>query len=388
VERLSLSNLSLPNPLLVYQTILGAPRPVNLSIVHGDLNLENILIVNKNQVKLIDFSNTRMGHVLHDLLRLETDIITRLMPKIVVDNILPAGETIYRLYKELHSTMLWPGQYEPRLPHHELEKLFQMLVMVRYTALGYLYDSRMSFDEFLNSGRTTTWKGYYDEYYPALIIYLLGALKFSSLDHASEAPVPKQLAFWGAASIEYLRTSSSVDSSHGNPVTITRRIKGRKPNVTQPMNVIDHTMDLKEYEQQLLGEAPHWVYHILAKVDASSLIGRGLVQSFRESQTFDATLANYKSDNENINRILTTIGRSYSVDGSVLEALQKLKQVGELLEQKFNQKESIAFKKFLLDVGWTVAKASGEGPFGTGEKVSPKEREALGLIEIILNASN
>jgi hypothetical protein len=43
--------------------------------------------------------------------------------------------------------------------------------------------------------------GSWQEYYYGLFIYLLGSLRFGDLDRMATAPRPKQLAFWGAASI-------------------------------------------------------------------------------------------------------------------------------------------------------------------------------------------
>ena len=80
---LSTASLKLPNgmeitnPLFAYENILNSFLEVNLSTIHGDFNLENILIDSETRdVKLIDFATVRHGHNLHDLLRLETEVIT------------------------------------------------------------------------------------------------------------------------------------------------------------------------------------------------------------------------------------------------------------------------------------------------------------------------
>ncbi|NQS90720.1 anti-sigma factor antagonist, partial [Patescibacteria group bacterium] len=44
------------------------------TIVHGDLNLRNILLDNKNNIWIIDFSETHQGHILKDLVKLEAVI--------------------------------------------------------------------------------------------------------------------------------------------------------------------------------------------------------------------------------------------------------------------------------------------------------------------------
>ncbi len=47
------------------------------SIIHGDLNLENILVGPGNFVWLIDFAQTRMGHPLFDFARLASEVIAQ-----------------------------------------------------------------------------------------------------------------------------------------------------------------------------------------------------------------------------------------------------------------------------------------------------------------------
>jgi len=97
-EQLTLpEGLSLPNPLLAYQALLDTFLEVNLSTIHGDLNLENILVdPDTRDVKLIDFATVRQGHALHDLLRLETEVVTKLVPELLVEAKLPPAETIHR----------------------------------------------------------------------------------------------------------------------------------------------------------------------------------------------------------------------------------------------------------------------------------------------------
>ena len=70
-----LGDEEVPNPLLAYEEILSTFIEVNLSTVHRDFNLENILVDPETRdVKLIDFATVGLGHNLHDLLRLETEV--------------------------------------------------------------------------------------------------------------------------------------------------------------------------------------------------------------------------------------------------------------------------------------------------------------------------
>jgi hypothetical protein len=58
----------------------------------------------------------------------------------------------------------------------------------------------------------------WEEYYQGLVLYLLGALKFKNLDLVLEAPLPKQVAFWGAATVVGLMEIPLSLKSDGNLV--------------------------------------------------------------------------------------------------------------------------------------------------------------------------
>ncbi|MEE8390039.1 MAG: hypothetical protein V3S14_04485 [Anaerolineae bacterium] len=54
----------LPNPLLVLPDILSEPHHVRVACIHGDLNMENILVaLDTGDVRLIDFAMARQDHV-------------------------------------------------------------------------------------------------------------------------------------------------------------------------------------------------------------------------------------------------------------------------------------------------------------------------------------
>ena len=176
---------ALPNPLLAYQDMLQAFLTVNISTIHGDLNLENILVDPETRhLNLIDFATVRQGHSLHDLLHLETEIITKLLPPAMAEaKLLP--EAIVSFYEQLHYATLYPERFTaPQLAHPTLEKPFAMLVTIREMARKCLFN----LDD-------------WTEYYQGLTLYLLGALKFKNLDQLPTASRPKQTAFWGAASV-------------------------------------------------------------------------------------------------------------------------------------------------------------------------------------------
>ncbi len=186
---------TLPNPLLAYPAFLDKHQEVNVSIIHGDLNLENILVRPDNyEVYLIDFVTVRQGHSLHDLLRLETEVVTKLIPPALAEAQLPPT-AIYPLYRQLHLALRpdTPAALLTGLPP-ALHKPLAMLMAIRKMAQVCLFKP----DE-------------WPEYYQGLTLYLLGALKFKNLDHLATAPLPKQVAFWGAASaVELLRQPVQV----------------------------------------------------------------------------------------------------------------------------------------------------------------------------------
>jgi len=188
-ERLTLSGeLTLPNPLLTYQATLQDFLTVNTSTVHGDLNLENVLVDPATRdVSLIDFATVCHGHNLHDLLRLETEVVIMLIPPILQRAGL-APENIYFFYEQLHRATIYPGQITLRgLPIKDLEKPFRLLLAIRRMARNCLFNAE-------------DW----GEYYRGMILYLLGVLKFETLHYGKPATqLARQVAFWGAATAQH-----------------------------------------------------------------------------------------------------------------------------------------------------------------------------------------
>jgi hypothetical protein len=68
----------LPDPLARLQNFLDEPVMGTQSTIHGDLNLENILVGPGRSVWLIDFAQTREGHPLFDFAHLEAEIIAHI----------------------------------------------------------------------------------------------------------------------------------------------------------------------------------------------------------------------------------------------------------------------------------------------------------------------
>ncbi|NJN98279.1 MAG: AAA family ATPase, partial [Anaerolineales bacterium] len=173
----------LPNPLLALPELLKVSRHVRVGEIHGDLNLENIMVDPAvRDVSLIDFAEARRDHVLHDFLRLETEIMTKLVAELCHQHGLAPAPLISYFYQQAHWAAFYPDQYEVQPFHPALAKPLAMLMLIRQTARQFFFK--------VNDPT---------EYYQGLALYMLGALKFTNLKHAPEAPLPKQIAFWGAA---------------------------------------------------------------------------------------------------------------------------------------------------------------------------------------------
>ena len=172
------------NPVPNLSKLLNRAQETRFSTIHGDMNLENILVDEDTGFAwLIDFAETRSGPTLFDLQRLEGQIVTRLLPA-VVSRLGLGPEVMMSLYDSLHGD-------PPRLtaPHTTLQEIYTFLVNLRRLARQYLMDDR-------------DW----DEYYLGLVITLLGTLKFRGLE--SSAP---GLALMGAlAAYNLIRTPLPV----------------------------------------------------------------------------------------------------------------------------------------------------------------------------------
>jgi hypothetical protein len=77
--------LGLPDPLEKLPELLGETVHGTRSIIHGDLNLENVLIGPGGMVWLIDFATTREGHPLMDFAHLEAEVIAHVIAPQVGD---------------------------------------------------------------------------------------------------------------------------------------------------------------------------------------------------------------------------------------------------------------------------------------------------------------
>ncbi|HUM70588.1 MAG TPA: phosphotransferase, partial [Chloroflexota bacterium] len=124
---------SLPNPIAHLPAILKQREDVRVGTVHGDLNLENVLVEfdhKSRNIHLIDFANARRDWILHDLLRLETNVWLHVVPEEMKRN----GRSISdlsRLVASLQTAVAHPNQIE--IPPG-LAKPFHILLAIRRQA--------------------------------------------------------------------------------------------------------------------------------------------------------------------------------------------------------------------------------------------------------------
>jgi formylglycine-generating enzyme required for sulfatase activity len=155
-----LSGIVLINPLYDLAGLLDRVVETKASIIHGDLNLQNILVDTPTGFAwIIDFGETRYGPTLLDLQRLEVQVITKLLPTAMQQAQLQPFAIVEQIIA-LHAD---PLPSAPQLV--ALQEPFHVLVTTRRLARQYLIDD-------------LDW----DEYYLGLVITLIGALKYDELD--------------------------------------------------------------------------------------------------------------------------------------------------------------------------------------------------------------
>lgn len=212
VQQLSVLDQELKNPIMHLDSLLHEELIVKKSRIHGDLNLENILVLDElNLIKLIDFRHAREDHILHDILRLETGIITHVLPKFLKEDSNPR-ELIFAAYQDLHTQQQKPSPYGQ-------DKVSSPTLGI--DGLAILRAIRRAVQKSGWLGRSG-WR----EYYLCLVIYLLGSLKYNNVSKEGHA-----LAFWGAACI--LQLSELFEASYQKPETPPPKLLQPKIDIAQ-----------------------------------------------------------------------------------------------------------------------------------------------------------
>lgn len=189
------------NPIYDLSGLLDQVVETKFSTIHGDLNLQNILVDTPTGFAwLVDFSETRRGPTLLDLQRVEVQVLTKMLPEAIRQGELkPAA--VAQLVLQLHADPLPSAPPEPAL-----QEPFHVLVTIRRLARQYLIDD-------------LDW----DEYYRGLIVTLVGALKYKELD-----ALARTLALTAAATMQGL-LGHRLETSQTAAISAVPPPPSRKP---------------------------------------------------------------------------------------------------------------------------------------------------------------
>lgn len=184
---------TLQNPFADMDSLLDEIIDVEVGAIHGDLNLENIMLFGSQDefnVRLIDFARAEPEQfVLLDLLCLETGVLVNIMPTILKQHPQPQMQ-MAELLVTLHKRQMRAETVVSIPP--DLRKPLEFLLLIRRFASQYL----------LNHAN-------WNNYYIGLVLYLIGAVRFESLDDPRHE-LPRRIAFWSACIINQLRLNPRV----------------------------------------------------------------------------------------------------------------------------------------------------------------------------------
>jgi hypothetical protein len=138
-----------PDPLEKLPHLLEESLVGTSSIIHGDLNLENILVGPGDFVWLIDFATTREGHPLADFAHLEAEVIAHVIaPQVTVEGyrailkagfteseVLPAYQVYVHLRKALQETASKCLANPSRMREYHLALYFSCIGALKYQNL-------------------------------------------------------------------------------------------------------------------------------------------------------------------------------------------------------------------------------------------------------------
>jgi hypothetical protein len=153
--------LGLPNPLEKLSEILDENVQGTRSVIHGDLNLENILVGPGGMVWLIDFATTREGHPLMDFAHLEAEIIAHVIaPQLENVNVFLATLDLVGVGGKVQATSRRYQEQENSIA--KLQSLLTCLHEIAFKCLSNPSQPR--------------------EYWLGLYMSCIGALKYRNLD--------------------------------------------------------------------------------------------------------------------------------------------------------------------------------------------------------------
>ncbi len=159
-----LDRFGLPDPFEKLPALLDETVSGTRSVIHGDLNLENVLVGPGGFVWLIDFAQTREGHPLFDFAHLESELIAHVIAPQIAD----------------------PSEYARLLQSESVETAGKAFYALRFTI--HAIAQRCLFNPSVRR-----------EYDRALFLSLLGALKYTNL-----TPHAKHLLYLSAAHLSQM----------------------------------------------------------------------------------------------------------------------------------------------------------------------------------------
>lgn len=138
-------------------------------------------------------------------------------------------------------------------------------------------------------------------------------------------------------------------------------------------------------EWHTLQFCPLWVFAAIAGADKKidDKEAGALAKELSEWAQFNEPLAQ---------EVLLTVGNDLSNVMSLFnkdsrDVMAGFRDVADLLDRKATPQQSKGFKGAMLLIGRNIAQASGGGIFGTGDKISTEEKNALALIMVTLRAA-
>lgn len=150
-----MDRLGLPDPLQPLPDLLNERISGTLSTIHGDLNLENVLVGPGDFMWLIDFAMTRDGHPLYDFAHLEAELIAH----VIAPQVGGAAEYLVALQAGIMDIGEPAAPAAMPLPQH-----YGLLSTLHSIAARCLFNPSQP-----------------REYYLALYMACIGALKFTNL---------------------------------------------------------------------------------------------------------------------------------------------------------------------------------------------------------------
>ena len=183
-ETVRFADTDYPNPLLYWQHYLDQELPHNLTWIHGDLHLLNVIVDGFSRPWLIDFGRTQISHAIFDFIELELDIRHFILGQIELPLTDIIAFEIALLCSDMGVSSVWvPDQ-------STLKKAFEVIRGIRGFASRYLAPN-----ENLQS-----------EYWPALFVYSM-----STLDYHKKLPTRAMVHTFALSSILVAHLQGQLD---------------------------------------------------------------------------------------------------------------------------------------------------------------------------------